>query len=340
MTIKIETIGVVGAGAWGSALASAAGRAGRSVVLQAHEPEVAEVINAVHENLLFLPGVPLDPNVRATTDLSEVAACDAVLLVTPAQFLRAVTTEMAKFWRPGVPAVICSKGIELKSGALMSEVVADTLGAVAPLAVLSGPTFAREVAEGLPTAVTLACPNAALGKALADALGTPRFRIYRSHDLIGAEIGGAVKNVLAIACGIVEGRDMGDNARAALITRGLSEIVRIAVAKGGEAETVSGLAGLGDLTLTCNAMQSRNFSLGVALGEGASLSDVLSERRSVAEGVHSAAAVSALAKSLGVDAPICAAVDKILNGNADIDATIIDLMARPVGPEGRRDDGG
>ena len=333
MTIKIETIGIVGAGAWGTALACAASRAGRSVVLQAHEPQVAEIINDINENVLFLPGVPLDRKIRATTDLSKVTACDAVLLVMPAQFLRAVTAEMASSWRPGVPAVICAKGIELNTGALMSEVATDTLGGIAPLAVLSGPTFAREVAEGLPTAVTLACPDADLGKALADALGTPRFRIYRSHDLIGAEIGGAVKNVLAIACGIVEGRDMGDNARAALITRGLSEIIRLALAKGGEAATVSGLAGLGDLTLTCNAIQSRNFSLGVALGEGRSLNDVLGERNSVAEGVHSAASVTALARRLGIEVPICAAVDTILNDNADIDATIIDLLARPVGAE-------
>ncbi len=332
MTEKIETIGIVGAGAWGTALACTAARAGRAVVLQAHEPEVAEIINEIHENALFLPGVPLAMEIRATTELADVAACDAVLLVTPAQFLRAVTRDMARSWRPGVAAVICAKGIEAGSGALMSEVCAETLP-TAPLAVLSGPTFAREVAEGLPTAVTLACPDTALGETLAEALGTPRFRIYRSNDLVGAEIGGAVKNVLAIACGIVEGRNLGDNARAALITRGLSEIVRLALAKGGEAKTVSGLAGLGDLTLTCNALQSRNFSLGVALGEGRYLQDVLAERSSVAEGVHSAEAVSALARSLGVQAPICTAVDGILNNGADIDATITGLMARPVGPE-------
>ncbi len=332
MSAGIDTIGIVGAGAWGTALACTAVRAGRAVVLQAHEARVAEIINESHENTPFLPGVRLDRGIRATADLADIAACDAVLLVAPAQFLRAVTATMAPSWRPGVAAIICAKGIEQDTGALLSEVCAETIPQ-APLAVLSGPTFAREVALGLPSAVTLACPDGALGKVLAEALATPRFRIYRSTDRIGAEIGGAMKNVLAIACGIVAGRQLGDNARAALITRGLSEIARLALAKGGQWKTVSGLAGLGDLTLTCNAIQSRNFSLGVALGEGRSLQDVVGERNSVAEGVHSAAAVSTLAGSLGVETPICAAVHGILNEGADIDATIAGLLARPMRDE-------
>jgi len=335
MTNQMQTIGIVGAGAWGTALACTTARAGRTVIIQAHEPQVAAAINQDHENTVFLPGISLAPEIRASTDLSDLVACDAVLLVAPAQFMRAITTAMAPFWRSGVPAVICAKGIELNSGALMTEICGETLPQ-APLAVLSGPTFAAEVANGLPTAVTLACPDAAQGRSLVDALGTPRFRIYRSDDLTGAEIGGAVKNVLAIACGIVEGRQLGDNARAALITRGLSEITRLAVAKGGARETVSGLAGLGDLTLTCNAMQSRNFSLGVALGEGRSLHDILGERVSVAEGVHSAEAVSALARRLNIEMPICTTVDGILNNSADIDASIAALMARPVGAEDTR----
>ena len=338
MNTTFETIGIIGAGAWGTALACSTRRAGRSVVLQAHEPDVSESINRDHENTLFLPGVTLDADIKATTSLADIAACDAVLLVAPAQFMRAVTSELASLMRSGVPAVICAKGIELNTGALMSEVCAETLPQT-PLAVLSGPTFAREVADGRPTAVTLACPDSALGKDLCLALGTPHFRVYRSLDLVGAEIGGAVKNVLAIACGIVEGRQLGDNARAALITRGLSEIFRLAVAKGGDPETVSGLAGLGDLTLTCNAMQSRNFSLGVALGEGRSLDDVLGERSSVAEGVHSAGAVTDLARTLGIETPICTAIDGILNHSADIDATVKGLMARPVGAEDPFGDG-
>jgi glycerol-3-phosphate dehydrogenase (NAD(P)+) len=233
---------------------------------------------------------------------------------------------------PGVPVVICAKGIEEGSGALMSEVVAATLPE-APQAVLSGPTFAAEVARGLPTAVTLATPDEALGRRLIAALGTRSFRPYLSDDLLGAEIGGAVKNVLAIACGIVMGRRLGDNARAALITRGLAELVRLALARGGRAETLMGLCGLGDLTLTCSSLQSRNHSLGVALGEGRPLAEIVAGRRSIAEGVASAAATAALARRLGVDMPIVAAVDAILHHGAAIDAVIEGLLARPFKTE-------
>ncbi|MHA1597241.1 MAG: NAD(P)H-dependent glycerol-3-phosphate dehydrogenase [Alphaproteobacteria bacterium] len=338
MSKPIQKIGVIGAGAWGTALAAVARRGGHDVVLHAHESEVADSINQTHVNEAFLPGVELDPGIEATTDLGKACDADAVLLVMPAQFLRAVTSAMAGLWKPGVPAVICCKGIEQQTALLMSEVAAETLDGV-PLAVLSGPTFAKEVADGLPTAVTLSCADEALGIRLSDAIGSPRFRAYRSHDLIGAELGGSVKNVLAIACGIVEGRKLGDNARAALITRGLSEITKLAAAKGAEPETLMGLAGLGDLTLTCNAMQSRNFSLGVALGEGRTLAEVMGERMSVAEGVHTASSVTELARRLKVDAPICTAMDGILNHFVDIDAAIEGLLARPVGDEDPFGDG-
>ncbi len=328
----IKKIGIIGAGAWGTALGCAAARAGREVVIQAHEPEVAQSINTGHENPIFLPGVKLDPSIRATVDLSGAADADAVLLVAPSQFLRSVCEALRPHWRDGVPAVICSKGIEQETGALMSEVVAETLPG-ATLAVLSGPTFAAEVARGLPTGVTLACRDTTLDKKLADALGAPTFRTYQSDDLIGAQIGGAVKNVLAIGCVIAQGRGLGDNARATLITRGLSEISHLATAKGGKLETLMGLSGLGDLTLTCNAMQSRNFSLGVALGQGRTLKDILAERRTVAEGVFSASSVSGLARRLGVDLPICLAVERVLNHHADIDATIEGLLSRPVSLE-------
>jgi glycerol-3-phosphate dehydrogenase (NAD(P)+) len=228
--------------------------------------------------------------------------------------------------------VLCAKGIETGSGALVSEVAAATLPG-APLAVLSGPTFAIEVARGLPTAVTLATADATLGRALIAALGTRSFRPYLAADLVGAEIGGAVKNVLAIACGIIVGRGLGDNARAALITRGLAEMVRLAVAKGGRVETLMGLSGLGDLTLTCTGTQSRNHSLGIALGEGRSLAEILGPRRSIAEGVASAAAVAGLARRLGVEMPIVAAVDAILNAGAEIGATIDGLLDRPFRSE-------
>ncbi len=251
---SMDTIGIVGAGAWGTALAVTARRAGRRVVLWSHEAEVASVITAKGENPRYLRGIALDEGIRATTDLAKAAAADVVLLVTPAQHLREVCRGLAPAWRAGTAAVVCAKGIEVASGALMAEVVAETLPTAA-VAVLSGPTFASEVARGLPTAVTLACADAALGTRLVEALGTAAFRPYLSDDLIGAQVGGAVNNVLAIGCGIVEGRGLGDNARAALITRGLAELMRFAIAKGGRAETLMGLSGLGDLILTAASMQ-------------------------------------------------------------------------------------
>ncbi|NUB26995.1 NAD(P)H-dependent glycerol-3-phosphate dehydrogenase [Azospirillum brasilense] len=328
-------IGVIGGGAWGTALALAALRAGREALLWAREPAVVESVNTAHENRDFLPGVTLPVELRATGDLAEVAACDAILLVTPAQHLRSACASLAAHLRPGTPLVICAKGIELDSHALMSEAAAAALPAGTPLAVLSGPTFAAEVARGLPTAVTLACADAALGARLVEALGSRTFRPYLSDDVVGSQIGGAVKNVLAIACGVVEGRKLGDNARAALITRGLAEITRLALALGGRPETLMGLSGLGDLTLTCSSLQSRNMSLGAALGAGRTLAEVLAERRSVAEGVYTAAAVVGLAGKKGVDMPLCAAVDAILNRGAGLDATIDGLLSRPFREEGR-----
>jgi len=328
----MQKIGIIGAGAWGTALACVARRAGRDVVLWAHEAEVVDAINSESVNPAFLPGVPLEPGITATTDITDAIQADAVLVVTPAQFLRSVTEGLADRWKSDVPAILCAKGIEHETLKLMNEVAAETLPHV-PVAVLSGPTFATEVARGLPAAVTLAMADANLQEAITEALSTPYFRLYRSDDVIGAEIGGVVKNVLAIACGISEGRQLGDNARAALITRGLAEIVRLGRAKGGKPETFMGLAGLGDLTLTCNAMQSRNFSLGVELGRDVPLDDILNSRHTVAEGVFSAAAVVELADSLDVDMPICRAVDAVINHKAEISETISDLLARPVSIE-------
>jgi glycerol-3-phosphate dehydrogenase (NAD(P)+) len=325
----MKRIGVIGAGAWGTALAAVACRAGRTVVLQAREADVVASVNTNHVNDRFLPGVPLDAAISATTEGADAVQADAVLLVAPAQHMRAVCAGLAKMWPAGTPAVICAKGIEQETCALLSEAVAEALPGV-PIAILSGPTFAVEVAREQPTAVTLACEDEVIGEALTEALASPRFRIYRSNDTVGAQMGGAVKNVLAIACGIVEGRGLGDNARAALITRGLAETVRLSLAKGAKAETLMGLSGLGDLTLTCNAMQSRNFSLGHALGEGRDLDDILGARESVAEGVFSASGVTELARRQGVEMPICDAVDGIINRGADIDATVAGLLARPL----------
>lgn len=328
----MERISVIGGGAWGTALAQTLAKAGRHVVIWAREDEVVAAINDEHENSVYLPGVPLDPSLQATGDLAAAGEAELLLLVTPAQFLRPVSAELAAHVRAGTPAVICAKGIEQGSFALMSEVLAETMPDCLA-AVLSGPTFAREVALGLPTAVTLACADEAAGERMAQAIGQPHFRPYWSDDVIGAQIGGAVKNVLAIACGIVEGRQLGDNARAALLTRGMAEVIRYGRARGARAETLMGLSGLGDLTLTCNADQSRNMSLGIELGEGRLIGDILAERKSVAEGVFTASAITDPHNPIQVDMPICLAVDGVVNHLADIGATIEGMLSRPFRPE-------
>lgn len=325
-------ISVIGAGAWGTALSIAAHRAGNDVLLWAYEAALVEAINSDHENTLYLAGIKLDPAIRATGDLAQVAGADAILLAAPAQHLRRTIGPLAGQVPPATPLVVCAKGIEQETLALMSEAVG-ALFPDNPVLILSGPTFAAEVAAGLPTAVTLAGDDIAAAQPLADALSSDRFRPYSGDDVIGAQIGGAIKNVLAIACGIAEGRGFGDNARAALITRGLAELTRLCVAKGGRADTMMGLSGLGDLVLTCTSTQSRNYSLGVALGEGRTLEDILGERNSVAEGVYTASAAVSLAAGLGIELPIAAAVDAVLNKGADINAVIDALLARPLRPE-------
>ena len=321
-------ISIIGGGAWGTALAIAAKRAGSDVCIQAREAEVVEAINTNHENIIYLPGHSLDPSIRAVSNpIEAINDAHIVLLVTPAQHLRTLMTTLKDTITSNHVIVICSKGIEQNTSALLSEIVQDVCPMLSPM-VLSGPTFAAEVANQLPTAVTLATTSPSKGEAVSKAIGTPYFRIYLSNDIIGAQIGGAVKNVLAIACGIVEGRSMGNNTRAALITRGLTEIVRMGKALGAKPETLMGLSGLGDLTLTCSAIQSRNYSLGVALGQGRSLSEVLGERTSIAEGVFSASSVVELAERLDVEIPICKSVDNILNQRADIHQEIIKLLNR------------
>lgn len=324
--------GVIGGGAWGTALAQVCARAGMQTVLWAREPEVVAAIRAERRNTLFLPGAELEPAVTATGDYADLADCDLILAVPPAQHLRATLAAFAPHARSGLPVLLCSKGIEQGSLKLMTQVLAETLPQAAP-AVLSGPSFAIEVANGLPTAVTLACPDPVLGQTLASALATPTFRPYLAHDMAGAEAGGAVKNVLAIACGISEGRGLGRSAHAALITRGFAELTRLAVALGGEAATVAGLCGLGDLVLTCSSAQSRNMSVGLALGAGQTLEQALAGKLSVAEGVASAPAVRQLSRKLGVETPICEAVAAILAGEEAVDAAIGGLLSRPIRSE-------
>ncbi len=323
-------ISIIGGGAWGTALAQVAASGGAEVTLWAREPEVVAGINSANENALFLPGLGLSPRIRATGTLGHVNAADACLLVVPAQFVRAT---LAALGDSSAPLVLCAKGIEQNSGMLVSDIVEQAAPGRA-IAVLSGPTFAHEVAKGLPTAITLACADEALGRHLVQLLGQQTFRPYWTPDVIGAEIGGAVKNVLAIACGIAHGRGMGENAKASIITRGFAEMLRFGVAKGAETETLMGLCGLGDLVLTCSSLQSRNMSLGVALGQGMSAAQALGTKRTVAEGAATAPVLARVAREHGVDMPICFAVNDILQG-APVANTVNALLARPFKDESR-----
>jgi glycerol-3-phosphate dehydrogenase (NAD(P)+) len=331
-TAVIRTAGILGAGAWGTALAQVCARAKLVTTLWAREAEVVDQVWATRENKLFLPGVKLDDAIAATANLADLGGCDLVLAVAPAQHLRASLAALAPRLAPGTPVVLCAKGLERGSLKLMTQVLAETVPHARP-AVLSGPSFAAEVARGLPTAVTLATEDPELGRALAEAIAIPAFRPYLADDMIGAEAGGAIKNVLAIACGVVEGRGLGRNAHAALITRGFAEMTRFAVALGAQAETVAGLCGLGDLVLTCSSPQSRNMSVGLALGRGLSLQEALAGKLSVAEGVESAPAARALAARLGVEAPICEAVAAVLAGEVGVEAAIERLLSRPLKAE-------
>lgn len=324
-----DHIGVVGGGAWGTALACLARRAGRKVTLWSRDPSVSQAIARERRNEVYLPGQSLDAGIEAATNLGALAACDVILLVCPAQALRAVASDL-----PGAsPVVICAKGIEASTGLLMPEVLASVLPGRA-LAMLSGPSFAEEAVQGLPTAVSIATHDAALGRDLASALAAGMFRPYWIDDVTGVSLGGAVKNVLAIAAGIVEGRGLGHNAAAALITRGFAEMARLGLAMGANLETLTGLSGLGDLVLTCHGPLSRNRSLGVALGKGVSLAAYMEGRRQVVEGAATAPAVLARAAKFDIEMPICAAVDAILHHGAGLDEAIRALLARPLRREG------
>jgi glycerol-3-phosphate dehydrogenase (NAD(P)+) len=328
---EFSQIGVLGAGAWGTALAASLYQKDETgaakIPVWALEVEVADALSQGKGNPTYLPGIEL-PKMQASTELSALASCDTILAVVPAQFARSVFTDLAAKVRPGTAILLCAKGIERDSLSLMTDVLKETIPDAIP-AVLSGPSFAADVSRGLPTAVTLACEDEAIGKALMDAIGQPGFRPYWSNDLIGAEIGGAVKNVLAIACGIVEGLQLGRSAHAALIARGFAEMTRLGTAMGGRAETLAGLCGLGDLVLTCSSPQSRNMSFGLALGQGQSANDILAARNSVTEGVATAPALIKLAQKHAVEMPICAAVDSILSERTTVTEAITNLLARP-----------
>ena len=336
--MPLDRVAVIGAGAWGTALAQALASdedtgEGGEVLIWAREPELVEEINARHTNSLFLPSASLSDRVRATGDLAALAALPVLLVVVPAQFLAGVVA--------GLPAgerdlVLCAKGIEADTGRLMADVARDAAPG-ARLAVLSGPTFAHEVAAGLPTAVTLACAEGeAQWHRLSPLIARPALRPYYSDDVTGAEIGGAVKNVLAIACGVVEGLRLGQNARAALIARGYAEMVRFGLSRGARVDTLAGLCGLGDLVLTCSSTSSRNFSLGKALGEGRSAAEALAGKNSVAEGAATAPVLAELARQAGIDMPIVEAVSRLLAGEAPAATVVAELLARPLRAEGER----
>ncbi len=327
---SFNTVGVIGAGAWGTALAGAAARAGRSVVLHVRSPAQREAIAATGETPR-LPGVPLAGGIEVTGDLARAGGCDVVLLAAPAQALREAAAAAAGHLAPGTPVIACAKGIERGSRRFMTEVIAAALPQAVP-AILSGPGFAEDVARGLPTAVTLAAHDAKLAAALVAALGSATFRPYHTTDVRGVEIGGATKNVLAIAAGIVAGRRIGASALAALTTRGFAELTRFGRAQGARTETLAGLSGLGDVILSCTSAQSRNFSFGVALGEGRSIASAAGGK--LAEGMFTAAVLLDLARAKGIDMPITQAVAAILGGDLSVDAAIEALLARPFRAEG------
>ncbi len=325
----IDHIGVVGGGAWGSALACLARRAGRKVTLWSRDAAISRAIAHDRVNPVYLPGQSMEAGIEAAADLAHLRACDVVLLACPAQAVR----ELARQLPGGAPVVICAKGIEASTGLLMPEVLHEALPGRA-FAMLSGPSFAEEAVRGLPTAVSIATRDAELGRALAEGIAAGAFRPYWTEDVTGVALGGAVKNVLAIAAGIVEGRGLGDNATAALITRGFAEMARLGIAMGAQLETLTGLSGLGDLVLTCHGPLSRNRSLGEALGRGQSLAAYMQGRRQVVEGEATAPAVLARAKRHGIEMPICDAVDAILHRGAALDEAIRALLARPLRREG------
>ena len=330
--MKFHSVSVIGGGAWGTALAQALAVGGQNVTLCAREADVVDDIQSRRVNRAFLPGVALDEKIRPTGNLSDVVKADAILTVSPAQFVRPTAQALARNLTPGTPLVMCAKGIEQSTGKLMGDVIAEALPE-AQFAVLSGPSFAADVARGLPAALTLACSNESVGRALAEALSSRQMRLYWSSDVVGAELGGALKNVMAIAAGIVDGRGLGASAHAAVVTRGFAEMRRLSEAMGARPETLLGLSGLGDLVLTCGSPQSRNMSLGRGLGEGKSLASILGSRTAVTEGVYTAAAVVALARQKHIEMPIAEAVHAIIEERISVEDAITALMTRPLKAE-------
>jgi glycerol-3-phosphate dehydrogenase (NAD(P)+) len=323
----VTRLGIAGAGAWGTALANVAASAGLEVRLWARDPSQAAELAATRRNPRALPGVALHPGIGPTAELGDLSESEAVLLVTPAQSTRAMTAALAAVMHPGAPLILCAKGLEQGTRLPLSDVAAAARPGE-PVAVLSGPSFASDVASGLPTAVTLACASPETAQRWAGALSGPAFRVYHGDDVRGVEFGGAAKNVLAIGCGAVIGRGLGESARAALVARGFAEILRLAEACGGRRETLMGLSGLGDLVLTCTSPQSRNFAFGERLGRRVPVEEAAAGR--LTEGATTAAVLVELARERHVEMPVAAAVDAVIAGRLGLDEAIDRLMQRPL----------
>ena len=328
----METVSIIGAGSWGTALAQTIALQGQPVCLWARKSDLANAINVSHQNTHYLPDVSLHPGIQATDSIQTALESTILFMVTPAQSMRFILAEMADYIRPDHKLVLCSKGIEMETCLLMNEVSKSILPETL-VAVLTGPNFAHEIARGKPAATTLACTDENMAKSLQNLIASPHFRPYLSNDIIGAQIAGALKNVIAIACGIAKGLNMGESARASLVTRGLAEISRLGVAMGAHQETFMGMCGIGDLMLTCSSEHSRNFSLGFALGQGQSLIEIMNNRQSVTEGVHTAKSAIKLAERYAVDMPICMAIHKCLNEGLSLDEVLQEMLNRPIGRE-------
>jgi glycerol-3-phosphate dehydrogenase (NAD(P)+) len=330
-TNSYQKVGVIGGGAWGTALALVAAEAGRKTLIWARESGVVDSINRDHQNAPFLPGIALPSALRATGDLAEAARSDALLLVVPAQHLRSSLQALAPLIVDGTPLVLCAKGIERGTGKLLTEILTEIAPRAAP-AILSGPSFARDVAKGLPTAITIAA-RAQIAQALQASLAHAQFRPYASDDITGVALGGAAKNVYAVGCGIADGLGLGESARAALLTRSFAELARLGEALGAKAETLMGLSGLGDLVLTASSPSSRNFAFGLKLGRGTPLSELRAPGTPLAEGVETAPALVARAKQHNVELPIAETISAVLDGALPAGAALERLMSRPLKPE-------
>ncbi len=320
-----HSLGVIGAGAWGTALAITAARAGNTVQLWAYEEEVCAAINNAHHNTLFLPDIPLPQDITATSDLATACADkEALLIVAPSAFLRPMCEQIKALLPADIPLILCTKGIEKETGLLMSEIAEEILPKN-PVLALSGPTFADEIARDMPASAAIACAKKNLAKHYATALSTPHFHLLPTDDIAGVQIGGAIKNIIAIACGVAAGKNWGKNAQASLITAGLQEVNTVCRKKGGRSETVLGPSGVGDLVLTCTSPKSRNMSLGIALGEGEQLETYLKSKRSVVEGMVAAQSVNTLATALNLRLPLCHAVYRVLYERAPIEDILAQL---------------